>query len=435
MRVMLVSDTYPPQVNGVANCVYNLAHALHAEGHTVLVCTVLAKRRMRTRQEEPFPVIRTPALPLPMYSDFSLAPPVGLALARVVRRFRPDLVHCHTPFSIGWQALRAARAEHIPVLGTHHTLFGDYVDSYVRLGHQVNGRLATLIRRYVAHFYNQCDLTSSASRFLARDLTSAGLRRPVRILHNPVDTDLFRPLEENERPIRAQRETRIVYFGRLAAEKNLPCLLNLVEPVLRSNPGTSLDILGDGPMMAPLVAQVHERGLDNRVHFRGWMRGEALARHVAACDICVSTSQTENQPLALLESLSCGVPVVALASAGVPEIIADGQTGFLVDPASPGTFAHRLNTLIADPELRRSMGANARASAQLYSPDACLRANLAAYSETLSIARNAVDCRIRDASGLRARRLSRTLPHRADAYSIGLDSAPQLPNRRQSSVV
>ena len=139
----------------------------------------------------------------------------------------------------------------------------------------------------------------------------------------------------------------------------------------------------------------------------GWMRGEALARYVAACDICVSASQTENQPLALLESLACGVPVVALASAGVPEIIDHGITGFLVDPAAPtDTFADRLDALIADPVLRRTMGANARAAAQRYSPDACLHANLTAYRETLLLARTR-HRRRRGSSGLRARRLAR----------------------------
>ncbi len=407
MRVMLVSDTYPPQVNGVANCVHHLANALHAEGHALLVCTALPKRRIRGCQEEPFPVIRIPAMPLPMYADFSLAPPVGSELARVVHRFQPDIVHCHTPFSVGWQGLRAARAERIPVLGTHHTLFGEYVNSYLRLGHQVNGRLATLIRRYVAHFYNQCDLTSSASRFLASDLASGGMRRPVRILHNPVDTDLFRPLHPTEHPARAPGEARIVYFGRLAAEKNLPRLITLVEPALWRNPGASFDIVGDGPMKAPLAALIQARGLESRVHLRGWLRGEALAHHIRACDINVSASQTENQPLALLESLACGVPVVALASAGVPEIIDHSHTGYLVDPAAPtDTFADRLDALIADPALRRAMGANARAVAQHYSPDVCLRANLIAYRETELLAHTRQHRR-RGLGGLRARRLAR----------------------------
>jgi glycosyltransferase involved in cell wall biosynthesis len=407
MRVMLVSDTYPPQVNGVANCVRNLALALHADGHAVLVCTALPKRRIRGCQAEPFPVIRIPAMPLPRYADFSLAPPVGSEFARMVHRFQPDIVHCHTPFSVGWQGLRAARAERIPVLGTHHTLFGEYVDSYLRLGHQVNGRLATLIRRYVAHFYNQCDLTSSASRYLAGDLAAGGMRRPTRILRNPVDTNLFRPLQPTEMPARAPGETRIVYFGRLAAEKNLLRLITLVEPALWRNPGAVFDIVGDGPMMTPLAALIQARGLAARVHLRGWMRGEALARHVAACDIGVSASQTENQPLALLESLACGLPIVALASAGVPEIIDHGHTGFLVDPAAPsGAFADRLDALIAGPALRRQMGANACAAAQHYSPDACLHANLTAYRETQLLAR-AHHPRWRGPSGLRARRLAR----------------------------
>src|SRR5262249_39986309 len=187
-----------------------------------------------------FPVIRRRAVPIPMYSDLSIAAPVGPAFSRVVRRFQPDIIHCHTPFSIGWQGVRACHAYHIPLLGTHHTLFGEYVDSYSKLGHRVNVQLAMLIRRYVARFYNQCDLTSCASRFLADDLRSSGLRRPVRVVHNPVNVSRFRPLAPGERPKRAAGEAKIVYFGRLAAEKNLPQLIELVAPVLRRNPAASL---------------------------------------------------------------------------------------------------------------------------------------------------------------------------------------------------
>src|SRR5262249_26057082 len=327
MRVMLFSDTYPPQVNGVATCVYNLAQALCTHGHSVMVCTVGTLRGVRGARgarDDPFPVIRTRSMPIPMYSDFSIAAPVGLTLARVVRSFQPDIIHCHTPFSVGWQGARACHAYDIPLLGTHHTLFGEYVDSYSKLGHRVNARLATLIRRYVARFYNQCDLTSCASQFLANDLTSGGMRRSVRIVHNPVDTARFHPVEPGGRPGRRAGEAKMVYFGRLAPEKNLPRLLDLIEPALRRNRGATLDIVGDGPMMGTLVWLVRQHGLEDRVCFKGWMRGEALARHVASCDIYVSASLTENQPLALLEGLASGLPVVALAAAGVPEIIEDG---------------------------------------------------------------------------------------------------------------
>lgn len=409
MRVMLFSDTYPPQVNGVATSVYNLAQALASGGHSVVVCTVFARGSLRSRPDDPFPVIRTRAVPLPMYSEFSVAPPIGLSLARIVRHFRPDVIHCHTPFSIGWQGARASDVYGIPLIGTHHTLFGEYVESYSRLGNQVNTRIAALIRRYVARFYNRCDVTSTASRFLADDLVAGGLRRPVHIVHNPVKTDLFRPLAADERPARASGETKIVYFGRLAAEKNLPQLLALIEPALRRHPQASLDIVGDGPMMGPLVTKVRQRGLEGQVSFKGWMRGEALARHVAGADICVSASLTENQPLALLESLACGVPVVALAAAGVPEIIDEGRTGYLVDPAdTSGLFARRVETLIADAALRGHMSAQAHAAAQQYSPEACLQATLASYEEAIALGRPQ-QVRQRTFSGLRARRLASRL--------------------------
>src|SRR5262249_62187812 len=140
--------------------------------------------------------------------------------------------------------------------------------------------------------------------------------------------------------------------GRRAGEKTLPLFLVLVAPVLRRIPAVTLDIVGDGPMRVPLVALVRQRGLEDQIHFTGWMRGEALARHVAGCDICVSASLTENQPLALLESLAVGVPVVALAAGGVPEIIDNGRTGYLVDPADrSGCFAQRLEALLQDANL------------------------------------------------------------------------------------
>jgi len=407
MRVMLFSDTYPPQVNGVATCVHNLARALTAHGHSVMVCTVAARRRMDASLDEPFPVIRTRAVPIPMYSDLSIAAPVGPAFSRVVRHFQPDIIHCHTPFSIGWQGIRASHTYHIPLLGTHHTLFGEYVDSYSKLGHRVNRRLATLIRRYVARFYNQCDLTSCASRFLADDLCSGGLRRPVRVVHNPVDTARFHLLAPGERPERAGGAAKIVYFGRLAAEKNLPHLVDLVAPVLRRNPATTLEIVGDGPMMRPLIALVRQRCLQDQIHLTGWMRGEVLARHIAGCDICVSASLTENQPLALLESLAVGLPVVALAAAGVPEIIDDGRTGYLVHPAdTSGRFAQRLEALLQDANLRAAMGASARAAAERYSPEACLHATLDSYEEALTAAKRK-RTRDRVPTGLRARRRAR----------------------------
>lgn len=384
MRVMLFSDTYPPQVNGVATSVHSLARALSDHGHAVMVCTV-GGGRLRAASDDPFVVVRTRAMPLPLYADFTIAPPVVRVFGRLAQRFRPDVIHCHTPFGVGWQGARTALAGRVPLIGTHHTLFGEYVEAYSRLGRQVNRRLAGLIRRYVANFYNQCDVVSCASRYLARDLHAGGMCQPVTIVPNALNTERFQPLSAEEQARKTGK--RIIYFGRVAAEKNLPRMIRLTEPVLRRHPDVTLEIVGAGPMLGSLVSLTYELGLERQVCFLGWMRGEELVRKVASSDICVSASLTENQPMALLESLACGVPVVALAAAGVPEIIEDGVNGFLAAPGdSSGTFARRLEELIGDAELRAAMSVQAYASAQAYSQAACLRMTLDSYEEAQRVA-------------------------------------------------
>ena len=389
MRVMIVADTYPPQINGVASSVSTLARALSRQGHEVMVCTAGGRRsRGRASASEPFAVMRARAVPLPLYGDLTLAPPIGYPFGRLVRRFRPEVIHCHTPFSLGWQAARAAHASGIPVVGTHHTLFGDYVAAYLRLGGEANTRLAALLRRYVAVFYNQCDLVTCASRYLARDLVSGGMTRPLTIVPNALDTDRFRPL-----PGAALREAsacrRIFSFGRLAPEKNLPRLLRLVAPVLRERPEMRFEIAGDGPVRGALVALARELDLERQVNLVGWLRGTALVEHLVASDVCVSASLTENQPMALLESLACGVPVVALAAGGVPEIIEDGGNGFLVAPDdAPEMFARRLEQVLDDAPLRRRLAARARETALAHSDAACLRMTLATYHEAVALGAN-----------------------------------------------
>lgn len=378
MRVMLFADTYPPQINGVASSVSTLARALHRQGHAVMVCTA-GRRGPNAEGDEPFPVVRVPAMRLPLYGDFTVAPPLGRTFARMVRGFEPEIIHCHTPFGVGWRGALAAHAAGIPLAGTHHTLFGAYVAAYLRLGRRVNARIAAALRRYVAGFYNQCDVVTCASRYLARDLVSGGLTRPVTIVPNALDTERFRPL-----PHAAEHASgrRIMWFGRLAAEKNLPRLVRLVEPVLRHHPDVCFEVAGDGPLRGALETLVCERGLERQVRFAGWLRGEELVAHVAGSDLCVSASLTENQPMALLESLACGVPVVALAAAGVPEIIADGTNGLLVAPdCAPETLAGSIERVLADGDLRRRLVAGARASAEVYSQATCLRQTLAAYHQ------------------------------------------------------
>jgi glycosyltransferase involved in cell wall biosynthesis len=383
---MFFTDTYPPQQNGVAFSVSGLAQALARHGHSVMVYAVRTKRGLAASTEESFPVVRVHTVPVPFYRELGLAAPLSPSLMQCVSTFAPDVIHCHTPFGVGWQAVRIARACHIPLLGTHHTFFGAYVPAYSPFGRRVTRHLMALMQRYVAGFYSHCALVTCASQRLEQDLTSAGCDRRIVIIPNGTDTTVFRPLP---RAATVERPLRLLYLGRLASEKNLPRLVELLEPVLKGQPRVQLDLVGRGPMAHELAAQIRRASLDNRVRLIGAIgQRDMLAAYIADCDICVTASLTENHPLSLLEGLACGLPVVALGSGGIPEIIRDGYNGFLVDPGdSSGGFAARVKQLVADHDLRSRMSGNARTSADAYSIDTQLPTLLTVYEQALALAR------------------------------------------------
>jgi glycosyltransferase involved in cell wall biosynthesis len=385
MRVLLVTDSYAPQVNGVAVSVRTLARTLDAQGHAVAVYTVRAGPGSPVVETDNFPIVRRPAWRLPLNDAFSVAAPVDRAATRLVERFQPDIIHCHSPFGVGWQGLRAGLARGIPVLGTHHTLYAQYVECYSPFGRRSTRQIGALFRRYVAAFYNRCDLVTCASRFLALDLMSGGVARPVKVVPNAVDIARF---AAPARSLTCERDARLLVCGRLAPEKNLFRLLELLEPALRRNPTLTLHVVGDGPLRGELARAVRRRALHAQVVFTGWLDGHALVTQVAASAVTVSASLTENQPLALLESMAAGVPVVALAAGGVGEIVRHGETGYTVDPqAEASAFAEYVERLLADAELRATMGARARVFAERHSATAHAARTLAAYEETVARAR------------------------------------------------
>ncbi|MGH2485342.1 MAG: glycosyltransferase [Ktedonobacterales bacterium] len=385
MRVLLVTDSYAPQVNGVAVSVRTLARTLSARGHAVAVYTVRVGGGSPVVESDMFPIARRPAWRLPLNDAFSVAAPVDRAARRFIEEFQPDVIHCHSPFGIGWQGLRAGLAHGIPVLGTHHTLYAQYVECYSPFSRLATQRIGALFRRYVTAFYNRCDLVTCASRFLALDLMRGGMARPVSVVPNAVDIERF---ASPAQPMAPKRGARLLVCGRLAPEKNLLRLLELVEPALRRNPGLSLHVVGDGPLRRGLARVVNQRALDAQVVFTGWLEGDALVAQIAAADVSVTASLTENQPLALLESMAAGVPIVALAAGGVGEIVRHGETGYTADPqADPGVYTEYVERLVADAELRARMGARARLLAERHSAAAHTALTLAAYEETAARAR------------------------------------------------
>lgn len=370
MRVVLCTDTYPPQVNGVARTLARLVAYLQREGHAVLV---LAPQDERARPEDG--VVRLPALPLPLYPELKLALPLFPALPRRLAAFQPDIFHLATEFSVGLAGLAAARELGVPAVSSYHTHFPQYLLHY---------RLPVLAQpawSYLRWFHNSTQLTFCPSADTAAVLTKQGVHPPT-LWGRGVDTDLFTPARRDaalHRRYAGPNGRLLLYVGRLAPEKGLPVLLAAFALLKERLPRVSLVLAGDGPLRADL-----ERRAPAGVRFAGYVQGVELARLYASADVFAFPSTTETYGNVLLEALASGLPVVAPLAGGLKENLKPGENGLAALPDNPADTAHCLMEILTRPELAARLARAARSHALGRSWERALAVVPAGYQAVLA---------------------------------------------------
>ena len=366
MRILLASDIYLPQLSGIADSVSILRRELEGLGHRVRIVAP------EFPDAEPDPAVaRLPALAVPGWGGLSVVWPKGMKSA--IAAFDADIVHVHTFSTLGFAALRAARALTLPVVGTDHT----YPAAYLHYAGLDFAPLRDGLDRLAASFYKRCEAVTAPSAAVIASLRAQSLDRPASVVSNPVDTALFAPLSsadrEDARTELALDGPAILLFGRLAAEKDLDVALEAFARLPRELRAT-LVVVGDGPARQDFEAEIRLRGLIPRIRLLGTLRGPALCRAVGACDVAVIASRSETQSMTTIQALACGLPVVAARAGGLPEYVSDGETGFLAPPQDPPAFAERLEALLTDEPLRSRLAAAAPESVARFTPTAVARA-------------------------------------------------------------
>ena len=347
LDIAFVTETFPPEVNGVAMTVGRLVDGLRARGHRVTV-TRPRQGRGDTESDTDFPL---PGLPLPGYAGLRFGLPAGDRLRRRWRERRPDLVHVVTEGPLGWSAVATARALHIPVTSGFHTNFDRYSVHYGA------GWMRPLLSAYLRTLHRRTDATLVPTAALAADLAGEGIPG-VRVVGRGVDTALFDPARRS----RALRESWGVdddtlvclHVGRLAAEKNLGLAVRAFAAIAAHPPRAKLLWVGDGPQRKALQA-AHPDHL-----FAGMRRGDDLAAHYASADLFLFPSLTETYGNVVAEAMASGLPTLAYRSAAAAELIVDGENGATVTPGDEKTFIDTARQLAADAPLRRTLGHAAR---------------------------------------------------------------------------
>ncbi len=339
MNIALVTETFPPEVNGVAMTLSRLVGGMRARGHAVEVVRPRQKIELVADAAEPGTIdYVVPGMPIPFYSALRMGLPVTGHLKKRWRERRPDVVHVATEGPLGLAALRAAHLLKLPVTSSFHTNFHQYGGHY---GLTVGRDLAL---RYLRWFHNRTRCTMVPATDLKEQLAADGFAR-LTVLARGVDATLFSPAKRTE-ALRAEwgagpDDPVMIYVGRIAAEKNLSLAVEAFLELQRLEPRAKFVLVGDGPERAALETAYPT------FHYAGMRRGEELAAYYASADLFAFPSVTETFGNVVTEAMASGLVVLAYDYAATREHVHDGVNGFAVELGNRAAFLNGVLTLRA----------------------------------------------------------------------------------------
>ena len=354
--VAVVTETYPPEINGVAMTVRHMVDGLRLCGHRVQLI-----RPRQSRDQDGIPAAEPGleqflqrGLPLPRYQGLQMGLPAGAELKRLWSMKRPDVVHLVTEGPLGWSALAAARKLNIPLSSSFHTNFHSYTEHYGV------GWLHKPISAYLRYFHNRTRLTLVPDDGLRRELAAQGYCN-LSTLGRGVDTDLFNPARRSRLLRRSwgvsERDLVAIHVGRLAPEKNLDAVVAAFDAMRVRQPRAKLVWVGDGPRREIMQAR-------NPDHiFAGMRTGEELAAHYASADVFLFPSLTETFGNVTLEAMASGLAVVAYNYASAAEHIRHEENGLVAEFGDVSLFCEQASGLAAQPEMIARLGKHAHLSA------------------------------------------------------------------------
>jgi phosphatidylinositol alpha 1,6-mannosyltransferase len=356
MRIAIITESFPPDINGVAHSVVRVAEHLVARGHRPLVIAPEpASGTARVAGRLPYPVVRVPSVAMPGYPSFRLGLP-SRRIADALIGHATDLVHLASPFFLGARGSAVAQHLRLPTVAVYQTDVPSYAAIYrprggASTGSRLNAVGEAAAWRWLRGIHNAADRTLAPSIASATALHEHGVER-VWLWRRGVDTVRFDPAHRSAAVRRAlvpNGEVLVGYVGRLAPEKRV----DLLGEVSRL-PGVRLAVIGGGAGEPAL-----RRAMPDAV-FLGPRYGNQLARLYASLDIFVHSGPYETFGQTVQEAAASGVPVVAPAAGGPLDLVVDGVTGRLVPPLSAGALADAVAELAASPQLRRQYGAAGR---------------------------------------------------------------------------
>lgn len=355
MKICIFTDTYYPQINGVASSVHTTALALLKNGHEVTVFVP----KLRGHKTLDLDTIGIYSLKFPFLPDEARIP-IVLPSRNLLKltRFDYDVVHAHGNGFFSLLALEVAKLHKKHFVLTFHTLWPEYTH-YVFRGKVLKPRMVKFALKILA---NRCDGVVTPSEKMKNALVSYGVKRPIEILPNFVDMQKFNSTNREYLHIRLDipKDHQILLsVGRLGKEKNFEFVIRVFQKLLVQRKNVHLVLVGDGPDKKRLQTIVKKLQIENRVHFTGFIAPSILPAVYSSSDIFVFASTTETQGLCVLEAASSGLPLVLVDDAAFNNMINNGKNGYVL-PLKEEEFVEKISVLFNDNKLRKRFGRHSR---------------------------------------------------------------------------
>lgn len=363
MKILIATDTYTPQVNGVVTILEETIPKLAQENEIILIAPSKVTKKV---EENGIKKYFLKGHNFPFYQEYLMVPFAEKQIDEIIKKEKPDLIHLHAPVMIGISTLNEAKRKGIPTIITHHTHFPDYIGHTVgkRLPRFMKNEFRKIVQDKIKKEYGKANIIIVPSFPLKEELEKIGVKN-VEVVENGVDFgNLKEPdneeVDEFRKKYSAQGKKIILYLGRVSAEKKIEILIDAMKEI----DGAILMIVGKGPHTKKLIERVQKERVQDKVIFVGFVKNKAVPYKCA--DLFASASDTETFGLTFIEAMWFEKPTVGANSLGAKEVIIDAQTGFLINEQNSKEYAKKINQILNNPRLSQNMGKEAKNHAQRY---------------------------------------------------------------------
>jgi glycosyltransferase involved in cell wall biosynthesis len=359
MKILYASETYLPTVNGAAIFTHKLAKEMARRGHEVSVITISSDFRNHAQKEDGVTTYRLRSFSTILKPSQRMGPFNRANINKLVREIWPDIVHIQNHLFIGAPAVDAANRLKIPVIGTNHMGPGD-ISCFLPLPGFIKKVVDLIMWKHLGSVFKKCSYLTAPSRFVFDLFAKYGADRPGGVISNGMDLNMFRPKRSGEGTMLRSKYSLpdkpiVLYAGRLDPGKEMEVWIRAIPYVLEKTEAHFVTV-GPGTRKKSLKRLAKELGIDKNITFIDSVPYAEMPDYYRLADLFAISSVMESQSLTVLEAMASGLPLVATNFTALPELVHDGENGFLFEAGDSRMMADKIIKILSDPALAKNMG-------------------------------------------------------------------------------